>query len=59
MKKLLELILCVLHPIAVILIWIRLIGRSDLSLLGRIAWAVAAIVPFVPFLYVLTGNELL
>jgi hypothetical protein len=59
MKKLLELILCVLHPIAVVLIWLRLIGRSDLSLLGRIAWAVAAIVPFVPFLYVLTGNELL
>ena len=59
MKKLLELILCILHPIAVILIWIRLIGRSDLSLLGRIAWAVAAIVPFVPFLYVLTGNEIL
>jgi hypothetical protein len=59
MKKLLELILCILHPIAVILIWFRLIGRSDLSLLGRIAWAVAAIVPFVPFLYVLTGNELL
>lgn len=59
MKKLLELILCVLHPIAVILIWLRLIGHSDLSLLGRIAWAVAAIVPFVPFLYVLTGNELL
>ncbi len=59
MKKLLELILCILHPIAVILIWLRLIGRSDLSLLGRIAWAVAAIVPFVPFLYVLTGNEIL
>jgi hypothetical protein len=59
MKKLLELILCLLHPIAVILIWIRLIGRSDLSFLGRIAWAVAAIVPFVPFLYVLTGNEIL
>lgn len=59
MKKLVELILCLLHPIAVILIWIRLIGRSDLGLLGRIAWAVAAIVPFVPFLYVLTGNEIL
>jgi hypothetical protein len=59
MKKLVELILCLLHPIAVILIWIRLIGRSDLSFLGRIAWAVAAIVPFVPFLYVLTGNEIL
>jgi hypothetical protein len=59
MKKLLELILCILHPIAVVLIWIRLIGRGDLGLLGRLAWAIAAIVPFVPFLYVLTGNNIL
>lgn len=58
-KKLLELILCILHPIAVVLIWIRLVGRSDLSLIGRLAWAVAAMVPFVPFLYVLTGNNIL
>jgi hypothetical protein len=59
MKKLLELILCVLHPIAVVLIWIRLVLRSDLGLLGRLAWGIAAIVPFVPFLYVLTGNNIL
>jgi hypothetical protein len=59
-KKLLELILCVLHPVAVVLIWIRLLtGRGDAGLLGRIAWAIAAIVPFVPFLYVLTGNDIL
>jgi len=58
-KKILELLLCILHPIAVVLIWFRLVGRSDLGLLGRLAWAIAAIVPFVPFLYVLTGNNIL
>ncbi len=31
MKKVLELILCILHPIAVVLIWINLIGRRDLE----------------------------
>ena len=58
-KKVLELILCILHPIAVVLIWVRLIGRGDLGVIGRVAWAVAALVPFVPFLYVLSGNEIL
>ncbi|HEY4824088.1 MAG TPA: hypothetical protein VIH49_03485 [Solirubrobacteraceae bacterium] len=57
MKKVLELLLCILHPLAVILIWIDLLRRDDLGLLGKLAWAVAAIVPFVPFLYVLTGND--
>jgi len=57
MKKILELLLCILHPLAVILIWIDLLGRDDLGLLGKLAWAVAAIVPFVPFLYVLSGND--
>lgn len=57
MKKIFELLLCILHPLAVILIWIALLGRDDLGLLGKLAWAVAAIVPFVPFLYVLTGND--
>ena len=57
MKKLLELLLCILHPIAVILIWINLLGRSDLDLVGKLAWGIAAIVPIVPFVYVLTGND--
>ena len=57
MKKILELLLCVLHPLAVVLIWIDLLGRDDLGPFGKLAWAVAAIVPFVPFLYVLTGND--
>ncbi len=59
MKKLLEIVLCILHPIAVVLIWIKLLTRSDLGLVARLAWGIAAIVPFVPFLYVLTGNEIL
>jgi hypothetical protein len=60
MKKLFELILCILHPIAVILIWINLLlGRGDLGFIARLAWAIAVIVPFVPFVYVLTGNDFL
>ena len=57
MKKVLELLLCILHPVAVVLIWINLLTRRDLGLLARVAWAIAALVPFVPFLYVLTGND--
>jgi hypothetical protein len=57
-KKLLEISCCVLHPIAVVLIWIYLLmGRGNMGVLARIAWGVASIVPFVPFLYVLTGND--
>ncbi len=59
MKKVLELVLCILHPIAVVLIWINLLFRSDIGLIGKLAWGIAAIVPFVPFLYVLTGNDFL
>jgi hypothetical protein len=57
MKKLLELLLCILHPIAVVLIWINLAVRSDLGLVAKLAWGIAAIVPSVPFIYVLTGND--
>ncbi len=60
MKKVIELLLCILHPVAVVLIWINLIARrQDLGFVGRLAWAIAVIVPFVPFLYVLTGNDFL
>jgi hypothetical protein len=57
MKKIIELLLCILHPVAVVLIWINLIGRSDVGFVGKLAWGIAVIVPFVPFLYVLTGND--
>jgi hypothetical protein len=58
LKKLIELLLCILHPVAVVLIWVNLLfARGDLGLLAKLAWGVAAIVPLVPFLYVLTGND--
>jgi hypothetical protein len=57
-KKLIEIICCILHPVAVVLIWIYLLlGRGNMGFLARVAWAVAVLVPFVPFLYVLTGND--
>lgn len=60
LKKLLELVLCILHPVAVVLIWINLLfSRKDMGFIARVAWAVAVVVPFVPFLYVLTGNDFL
>jgi hypothetical protein len=59
MKKIVELLLCILHPVAVVLIWINLALRSDLGLIAKLIWGIAAIVPFVPFVYVLTGNDFL
>jgi len=58
MKKILEILVCFLHPIAVVLGWINLAGRSDLSGGEKIAWAIFLIFPIVPFVYVLTGGDL-
>jgi len=58
MKKLVELLLCILHPLAVVLMWINLVGRRDLGTLGKLAWAIFGLIPLVPFLYVLTGGDL-
>jgi hypothetical protein len=58
MKKLLELLVCILHPVAVILMWINLATRADLTTLAKVAWAVFGLIPLVPFLYVLTGGDL-
>ncbi len=57
MKKILELLLCILHPVAVILIWISLLFRRDIGFIAKLTWGIAVIVPFVPFVYVLTGND--
>jgi len=59
MKKLLEILVCFLHPLAVVLGWINLAGRSDLSGVHKLVWAVFMIIPVVPFIYVLTGNDFL
>jgi hypothetical protein len=58
MKILVELLLCFLHPVAVVLMWINLVSRSDLSTVGKLAWAIFGLIPLVPFLYVLTGGDL-
>ena len=57
MKKILELLLCILHPVAVVLIWVNLLGRGDMGGVERLTWGVASLVPLVPFLYVLTGHD--
>jgi hypothetical protein len=58
LKKILELLICILHPLAVVLIWINLAVRTDIGLGAKLAWAILSIIPLVPFVYVLTGNDL-
>ena len=58
LKKILELLICILHPLAVVLIWINLAVRTDIGVGAKIAWALFSIIPLVPFVYVLTGNDL-
>jgi hypothetical protein len=58
MKKLVELLLCFIHPLAVVLIWIDLLSRTDISRGAKLAWAIFALIPLVPFIYVLTGGDL-
>jgi hypothetical protein len=58
MKKLFEIVCCILHPVAVVLIWIYLLtGRGEMGLVERLTWGVTSIVPLVPFIYVLTGHD--
>jgi hypothetical protein len=58
MKKILEVLVCFVHPLAVVLGWINLAGRTDLARSQKLAWAILLIFPIVPFVYVLTGNDL-
>lgn len=57
-KTILELLICFLHPIAVVLIWIDLLTRDDIGTGAKLAWGIFAIIPVVPFVYVLTGGDL-
>jgi hypothetical protein len=58
MKKLLELLVCFLHPVAVVLIWIDLLTGRNITKGAKLAWALFCLIPLVPFLYVLTGGDL-
>jgi hypothetical protein len=58
-KKLIELLICIfLHPVAVVLMWIDLATRSDASGFAKVCWAILALIPLVPFVYVLTSGDL-
>ena len=58
MKKLAELLICFLHPLAVVLMRIDLATRTDMARGRKLAWAIFGFIPLVPFLYVLTGGDL-
>jgi hypothetical protein len=57
MKKLLELLVCIFHPVAVILMWVNLAGRRDLNSTEKLAWGLFGLIPLVPVLYLLTGGD--
>jgi hypothetical protein len=46
-----------LHPVAVVLMWINVAGRTDLSSGQKIIWCIVGIVWGIgPILYVLVGG---
>ncbi len=58
MKFLLEIIISwLLHPVAVVLCWINIAGRSDLKTSQKLIWAVVCVVWGIgPTLYILVGG---
>jgi hypothetical protein len=58
MKILLEILLSIfLHPIAMILMWINLIARGDMTTFVKVVWFVVSIVwGLGPILYVLVAE---
>lgn len=58
MKLLLEILLSIfLHPIAMILMWINLIARGDMSTLTKVVWFVVSIIwGLGPILYILVAE---
>lgn len=58
MKLLIEVLLAIfLHPIAVVLAWINLAGRADLTGSQKLVWAIVCLLWGIgPILYILVGN---
>lgn len=58
MKLLIEFLLAlILHPIAVVLMWINLAGRVDLAPAQKIIWAIVGLLWGIgPILYILVGS---
>jgi len=58
MKLLLEILLSILlHPIAMILMWINLIARGDMATFKKVVWFVVSVIwGLGPILYVLVAE---
>jgi hypothetical protein len=58
MKFILEIVISWLfHPIAVVLCWINIAGRSDFSFSKKLVWAIVCLVWGIgPTLYLLVGD---
>jgi hypothetical protein len=61
MKLVLEILIsAILHPIAVVLMWVNLAGRTDLTSLQKVIWAIVGIIWGIgPILYILVGDGVL
>ena len=58
MKLFLEIVLSlILHPIAVVLMWVNLAGRKDLNATQTVIWAIVGLVWGIgPIRYILVGD---
>jgi hypothetical protein len=58
MKLFLEILLSILlHPIAMILMWINLIGRADITGFKKVVWFVVSLIwGLGPILYILVDD---
>ncbi len=58
MKLLLEILLSIiLHPIAMVLMWINLLTRGDMSTLTKVVWFIVSIIwGLGPILYILVAE---
>ncbi len=58
MKGFLQFVVAViLHPVAVVLAWINIAGRSDLGRIQKILWAIGACIWGIgPILYMVIGG---
>ncbi len=58
MKGILEFVVSVvLHPVAMVLAWINIAGRSDLGAVQKVLWGVVSIIWGIgPILYILVGG---
>jgi hypothetical protein len=61
MKLVLEILVsAILHPVAVVLMWINLAGREDINSTQKVIWAIVGLVWGIgPILYILVGDGVL